>query len=599
MSVARIYRVGSPYNGVDLADLDYAQSAETMYIAHINHPPTSLVRSDHTAWSFNTLTFGPTLAAPADVAVIATVANMDAANSGDAYFPEQQRYCVTAVDQKTGQESRASAIVTCNNDLGLKRNYNEITWTELIATSYHVYKSVGFGSFGYIGTTDQTGVFIDDNIGPDYANGPPDPQYPFQISGEFPSTIGFYQQRLLWARTNNHPNAIYASRAGEYENMDESLPLRASDALSFALVAGKVNAVNELVPMASLLALTSDGVFSITGGQDGYLTPSNITTSRQTGRGSSRLKPLVLDNIAFYQPSIGSSVRTLGYQFETDGYNSNDMTIFSPHLFRGMTIASWTYAAEPLSIIWAARSDGILLAFTWQQEQQVWGWTTCDVGGFVENVCSISELGEDRVYLTVVRNGVRTLERLASAFWTALDDACFMDAAVAYFFTSPSVNLTGLSHLEGQAVVALADGEVIDGLTVTGGQVTLPTPVNRATVGLPFTAQIQTLPLALQTPSGGWTIAKPQQITKVQLRVLNSRGVLVGPSTDKLTEIRPRTNEPFGSPPNLMTGICEAILDPYIRSGDRGDAGVSIVVQSSDPLPLTVTEIFYDPSMSG
>lgn len=600
MSVARIYRVGSPYNGSELADLDYAQSADTMYLAHINHTPNKLVQTSPTDWSFNDLTFGPLLDAPTGAAVVATTPNTDAANSGNAYFPETQRYCITAVDDASGQESRASSIVTCTNDLGLKRNYNTITWSAVVgppaASRYHVYKSTGTGDFGYIGTTDQL-TFTDDNIGPDYADGPPNGETPFPTANDNPSTVGFFQQRLLWGRTNNHPNAIYASRVGEYENMDESRPLRDSDALSFALVAGKVNAVNMLVPMSSLLALTSDSVFSIDGGQQGFLTPANIVTQRQTGRGSSRLKPLVIDNIAFYQPSIGSAIRSLGYQFQIDGYNSNDITVFSPHLFRTFSIVSWTYSAEPLSIIWAVRNDGKLLAFTWEQEQQVWGWTICDLGGFVENVCSISEQGEDRIYLTVIRNNVRYIERFASAYWTSLDDACFLDCAVSYYFATPSVKLVGLSHLEGQTVTAIADGAVITGLVVSGGKATLSVAASRVTVGLPFTAQVETLPLAVQMPGGGWTVAKPQQGTKVALRVANSRGIFVGPSADQLDECRPRSTEPFGSPPNLITGIVEAILQPKIRSGDRGDAGVSIVVQSHDPLPLTLTEVFYDPSV--
>jgi hypothetical protein len=568
-----------------------------MFLAHLNHTPTKLVRAGHTDWSFISLTFGPTLAAPTGAAVVATTPNTDAANSGASYFPEVASYVITAIDDDTGQESRASATVSATNDLGLKRNYNTITWSAVAgAERYRVYKSQVTADFGYIGSTDQL-TFTDDNIGPDLADGPPNPQTPFPTTNDNPSTVGFYQQRLLWARTNNHPNAVYASRAGEYENMDESRPLKASDALSFALVAGKVNAVNQLVPMGQLLALTSDSVFSINGGQEGFLTPSNIVTQRQTGRGSSRLNPLVVDNVAFYQTAIGSTVRTLGYQFETDGYNSNDVTIFSPHFFHGFTITSWAYAAEPLSIIWAARSDGKLLAFTWQQEQQVWGWTLCETDGFVESVCSISEGGEDRVYLSVIRNGQRLIECLASAFWDTIDDACFMDSAVAYSFDVPTTMLTNLSHLEGMDVVAVADGAVVTGLKVENATVTLPDPALRATVGLPFTATIETLPLAQQGRQG-WTLAKPQQVTRVALRVINSRGIMAGPSADKLVPVRPRTTEPFGTAPSIITGMVDAILEPHIRSGDRGDAGVTVTIQSSDPLPLTLTAVLYDPSVS-
>jgi hypothetical protein len=596
MSVGRVYRTGSPYNASELAEVDYEQSADTMYLAHLDHHPTKLVRAGHTSWSFSSITFAPTIAAPGGVGVVATTPNTDAANSGASYFPLQARYVVTAVDDDTGHESRASAAVSATNDLGLKKNYNTITWAAVTgAEHYRIYKSEVTSDFGYIGSTDQLS-FTDNNIGPDLSDGPPNPQNPFPTSNDYPSTVAFYQQRLGWARTDNHPNAVYFSRAGEYENMDESRPLKASDALSFALVAGKVNAINQLVAMNQLLALTSDSVFAVNGGQDGFLTPSNIVTQRQTGRGSSRLNPLVVDNVAFYQPSIGGGVRTLGYEFSTDGYNSNDIAIFSPHMFREHTIISWAYAAEPLSIIWAARDDGKLLAFTWQQEQQVWGWTLCETDGIVESVTSISENGEDRVYLSVIRNGKRLIERLASAFWDTVDDACFMDAAVTYVFDDPATVLTNLAHLEGKAVVAVADGSVVQGLTVSQGKVTLSDPASRVTIGLPFTATVETLPLAQQTPQG-WTLAKPQQVTKVALRVIKSRGFLAGPTIDKLALPRPRHNEPMGSPPSLVSGIVEAVMQPDIR-GINGDAGVTVVIQSPDPLPLTLAAVFYDPTVS-
>jgi hypothetical protein len=597
MSVARVYRADSPYLAAELADLDYEQSADTMYLAHIAHQPEKLVRASHTNWGFSDLTFTPKIAAPTGASATPTTPNTDAANSGDAYFPEDARYVVTALDDDTGQESRASSIATATNDLGLKRNYTTIAWSAVTgADRYRVYKANGNGDFGYIGTTDQLN-FVDDNIGPDLSDGPPQAQNPFPTSDDYPSTVGFFQQRLGWARTNNHPNAVYFSRAGEYENMDESRPLKASDALSFALLAGKVNAVNHLVSTRVLLALTSDSIFTIDGGADGFLSPSNVTTSRQNGRGSSRLKPLLIDNVTFYQPAIGTSVRTIGYELQSDGYDSNDITIFSPHMFRGFSIVSWTYAAEPLSVIWAVRNDGKLLAFTWQQEQQVWGWALCETDGFVESVTSISEQGEDRVYLSVVRGGIRLIERMASAYWANLNDACFLDSALTYDFETPSATLTNLEHLEGLDVVALADGAVVRDLTVSDGTVTLPDAVSNVTVGLPYTGTVETLPLA-QQGSRGWTIGKPGQITKVAVRVVDSRGFLMGPSADKLVEPESRDHEVFGSPPDLVTGIVEAVMPPLIRSGRTRDAGVNVTIQSADPLPLTLTEVFYDPSVS-
>jgi hypothetical protein len=221
--------------------------------------------------------------APGSMSATATTPNTDTANSGAAYFPQVARYQVTAIDDDTGQESRPSSTATATNSLNLVRNYNTITWGAVSgAERYRVYKSNVTGDFGYIGSTDAL-TFTDDNIGPDLTDGPPSAQNPFPTANDYPSTVTFYQQRLGWARTNNHPNAMYFSRSGEFENMDESRPLKASDALSFALLAGKVNAVNQLVPMNQLLALTSDSVFAVNGGPDGVLTPSTIVASRQTG----------------------------------------------------------------------------------------------------------------------------------------------------------------------------------------------------------------------------------------------------------------------------------------------------------------------------
>lgn len=591
MSVARLYRVGTPFNGVDLPKLDFEQSASLMYFATLNQAPVKLTRSGHTSWSFSTVTFGPTISAPTGLSISVTNPNQDAANSGNAYFPQPARYVVTSVADDTGQESRASSKVSGTNDLTLKRNKNTLTWSAVTgAARYKVYKADNTGDFGYIGTTTDV-TFTDDNIGPDYSEGPPQGYNPFAASGDYPSTVTFFEQRLLYGRTSNNPNAIYGSRTGEFENFDISRPLRASDSFTFGLVSGRVNAVNQLASTRTLLALTSDSIFQIEGGQAGYISSTDFVSRRQNGRGASRLSPLIVDSVVFYQTSVGNTVRTLGYEFQSDSIQSNDVTIFSPHLFRNFDIVSWAYAQEPRSLIWAARNDGKLLCFTWEQDQQVWGWTLCETDGLVKSVAVISENGEDRLYLLVARNGKLLIERMASAGWTDLNATCFMDSAVSYSFDTPSTVLRNLDHLEGKSVVALADGVVVSGLTVTGGIVTLPNPASMVTCGLPYTATVETLPLAIQGQQG-WTIAKPQQIGKVVLRVIDSRGFYAGPTDAKLTRFRERDGQLPDSPPTLFSGLVETYVAPEISDGVRA------VVQSSDPLPLTLTGVYVDPRIS-
>jgi hypothetical protein len=604
MGVSRVVNIGSPYNGEELSEVDFEQTADTMYLAHIDHPVQKLVRAAHDDWTFSDLTFGPPISAPTSCSAVASVPNTDSDNGGNAYFPINQTYCVTALDDD-GKESRASNTDSVVNDLTLKRNYNTITWTGSAgAVRYNIYKAEESQFFGYIGTTDQT-TFTDNNIGPALDKAPPEAFDPFGSAGNYPSTVTFFEQRMILGRTNNSPNAVWGSRSSDFENFDRSQPLRDDDSLSFAVVAGRVNAVNQLVSTTSLLALTSDSIFRVDGDPNGgYLTATQIAVRRQIGRGCSRLSPLVVDNVVFYAPSVGSSVRTINYSFEIDGLKSDDVSIFSPHFLAGFNIVSWCYAQEPRSVIWAVRSDGKLLCFTWEQAQQVWGWTLCETDGEYLSCCAISEGGEDRVYFIVRRtiNGVTKtfIERMASATWDSVADSCYLDCAISFSYETPQTVFRNLWHLEGATVWGLIDGQVIKDLAVSGGVITLPStvaPASKATFGIPYDVDIQTNPVVFQSQGVGSNVGRKQQVGEIVLHLHESRGVQVGSgkadSSEPLTyEIKPRGMEAWGDPDELLTG-------KYLADSTNVVAGeASVYVKQTDPLPLTLLGVYLDPIVS-
>lgn len=592
MGISRLYRAGTPYNASELADLDYEQTADVMYFAHLDHAPQKLVRTGHTNWSMNPVTFGPVMANPTDANAVATTPNTT------GYHAVTYYYVITAIDDETGQESRASSVTTAINDLTLDGNYNTITWTAVTgAERYTVYKSENGSNteLGYIGTTTGTS-FIDRNVAADMSDTPPTGNNPFNGEGFYPSTVTFFEQRLMWARSRNRPNAIYGSQSANFENMDTSRPAKPDDAVTFGLAGRRVNAVNQLVGMKSLLALTSDGVFAINGGSESApLTPSAIVPRQQNARGSTRLNPLLIDSTVFFRPSQGSSVRTLGYTFEIDGFKSDNVAIFSPHLFDGFEIRAWAYQQEPFSIVWAARSDGVLLAFTWEQEQQVWGWTRCETNGLVEDVCVITEAGMDRVYLAVRRTlaGEENvfIERMALPLLTAADlpSACYLDCAYSQSFETPSTKVGELWHLETETVTAFMDGNVVTGLVVNNGQITLPHAASLVTVGLPFEGEIEPLPMAF---GGEGAIHTARQMTgNVVVRVTDTRGLKVGVRGGEFYELMDRDSEPLGDPIALSTQDFHASLDA------RWSDGATVVVRQEYPLPATITALFPDTSI--
>lgn len=601
MPVFGVYSCASPFNAVDLAETDFEQTADVVYLAHEDHNPTKIVRHDHDDWQFLEVIFAPSIAAPTGIGGTATTPNTDAANSGNAYFPQPATYVVTAFNEDTGQESRASATVSLTNDLSLKRNYNTVTWSAVAgATSYKVYKSDNQQSYGFIGETTSL-TFRDDNIGPDLSLGPPVGFNPFSASGDKPSAITFHEQRSWWARTRNRPNALFASRSADYENMDYSRPGREDDQITVGLVANKVNSVNHIVSSEQgLLALTSNNVFVVQGANEDYITATPPPRVRpKIKRGASRLKPITVDNIVFYESAKGGEIRTIGYDFQIDGLRTDDITIFSRHLFEGRKVVSWAHAEKPSSCVYAVLDDGTCACLTWDQAQQVWGWTLLETDGAFLQVCVLYEQDEDRAYFLVKRtiNDVARyyIERMATEQWLDQLDACYLDCARSWINQTAVATFDRLDHLEGKVVVAWVDGNAVSKgpdaqpLVVTGGKVTLPFGGLKVTIGLPFTAEIETLPLAVQTGSG-WNVARPQEASRAILSVIDSRNIEAGISAGTLYPIKQRDLEDYPDPIALLTGDMDVALD-----GVSGSTGVSIFVRSSDPTPMHVAAVLIEP----
>lgn len=586
-----LYEITTPYAATDVFDLRYEQSADVMYLAHPTYPPQKLSRAAHNSWTIANVTFATSLAAPTGVGVVET-------GGGDG---RQYDYYVTALDTETGDESVVSAVATIAsgklpNDGGGAGNKHTLSWSAATgADRYRVYKSSG-GILGFMGSTDQLGM-IDDGIDQDATDTPPQARNPFNATDDYPAAVTFFEQRLCWGGTNNKPNGFFASRSGSFENMNVSYPTRADDAITAGLVAREVNVVQHLVPLEDLLSFTSASVFRINGGgQSDFISPSSFISRVQAYRGSSNVRPAVIDSVVLYWQARGAQLRTLGYQFDTDGYRGNDLTIFAPHLFKGRTIVDQAYTQHPLSTLWAVGDDGALYALTWELEQDVWGWAKCETDGLIKSVACIPQDGEDTLYMVVERtiDGVarRYVERLASALWEDIADAVYVDSGIRYS-GSAATTFSGLEHLEGESVVALADGAVVTGLTVTDGAVTLGAAATDVVVGLSFTSLIETLPPGFSSPNGSLQGVK-KSLNALTLRVENTRGLSYGLTESDLYDVKDRTDDdPYDSPPALYTGDKDINLPPNWTSNP------TFVVVAADPLPATITGAFPSIALGG
>ena len=144
--------------------------------------------------------------------------------------------------------------------------------------------------------------------------------------------------------------------------------------------------------------------------------------------------------------------------------------------------------------------------------------------------------------------------------------------------------ITGLNSLEGKTVSVLGDGIVLSQQTVTSGAINPVSNTVTYVVGLPYTADLQTLPAAMQV-DGAFGIGRVKNINKSWLRLYRSSSISVGPDLSNL-----RT-EPAPSSADLEE--VEVTLTPQWQQLGQ------IFVRHIDPLPVEVLSISYEVALGG
>ena len=339
-TAAKVYEIATEYTSAQLAELQFAQSADVMYIVHESHEPTKLTRTGHTSWSITDVDFekGPYL----DENTTSTTLTASATTVG------------------TGRTLTASDDLFASTDVGrlfkLGTGHGKITgFTD--ATQVTVEVLVALTSNG--STTWSLGAYSD--------------------TTGFPRAVSFFEQRLVFAGSTSYPQTIWGSQSGLYENFDEG-DAEAADAFIYTIAANRVNAIRWLAPSKDLMVGTAGSEFKVSRPTGEPLQPDNINIQQQTSYGVYPLRPIQIGNLILFVQRQQRKVRQLYYRFEDDAYTAPDMTILAEHITEG-GITEVDYAQEPDAIYWAIRSDGVLLGMTFNREEDVVAWHQHTIGG--------------------------------------------------------------------------------------------------------------------------------------------------------------------------------------------------------------------------
>lgn len=218
---------------------------------------------------------------------------------------------------------------------------------------------------------------------------------------------------------------------------------------------------------------------------------------------------------------------------------------------------------------------------------------TLDLGTTVRRVSSIAFKETDGAKMYLTRYSPQTVFQFdltvvasTTSFGKAVEDLYMGCGEVR----KTNTVLSSLACLDGMEVKLFLDGNVECNQTVANSELTVDDgrTVARAVIGLPYTCDIELLDIekgstgiATDTLQGKFI-----KIGKVVLRFFKSRMPFVGPTANKLTQIRPRQFEKFGEAGTLVSGDAKVTLKPDWNSNGR------LLIRQTEPVPLTILAVF-------
>ena len=419
-----------PYAADELDQIGYVQCGDIVYLAHHDHPPAEIRHDlDGSAHTFTiaNVDFGPISTQPTIESV-----TMERRQYEDFYFEPSDQQMLDAFSAKanfldpsdrlaayywdiynnkrvyypeTTVGYAASVVIdgSESSKVTAETSYRE-PWTEsqIITVEVSVERPAGAkkvelrlykengGVYGLIGShileDDETGyTFKDDNIAPDTSETPMDDSdgVPFGDEGDYPGSVGLYQQRLIWAGTRNDPARIWMSRAGDFYEYRPHDDLQLDDAIDFILPITQFANINFIIELGRLFAFAECTELVVgSNSTSSGVSYETIMASEHSHLGcTKRLPPIVANNTLLFVNRTGQSVRDYDEQLGSQRFGGTDVSILSSSIFADNPIVDWTWQQEPNSTVWCVLADGRLASFTYDKEQKIAAWAVHELGG--------------------------------------------------------------------------------------------------------------------------------------------------------------------------------------------------------------------------
>ena len=605
--------VTTTYEGDQLEQLQFVQSADVLFLAHPEHPPRQFVRgidsSGNITWTIEDYEYddGPYLDENTNEDFKLAPSNA----SGD-------NRTITA--SGTGHEPFSAT------DVG---RYIRI---------------FGGSEWGYarvISFTSSTVVRVD--IIDDFENTTATDRFQLGAWTEdlgYPSAVTIYERRLIWANTTNNPQTLWGTVTDDFYTFtptETDGTVSADNGLSLTLGGSRVSLIRWVVGAQNLIIGTSGGLYRTETTNGAPLSAETARVLYDNGVECADVQPVQIGTNVIFLQKQRKKFFSVRYDFGIDGLSDNNISQYSEHLLRPQ-VREYAIQKEPNALFWAALDNGQIACCTYEPAQNVVAWGQHIIGGTfrgrsarVESIQSVAGDGEDNVWMVVRRtiNGAerRYIERIVEDNETDQQFAWYLDCASQEdqprtvtaltksgdtvtittsvdhnfvvgnrlcfydFVGSDELNLrraritavpstttlqfefpeelgtyieggiirrffltvSGLDHLEGETLTLLADGAALPDVTVSGGSITLAAAAAILIIGYRYRAVLSPRQyVADGSGFGAQSQNRKKRNVKTFVRLHRTLGLMFGTSLENFNEFERLDILPFRTTSDRM-----------------------------------------------
>lgn len=529
-----------------LSQLNWTQSADTMFIVHPDLAPAKLVRGgSDSSWTISTVTFD---------SVPKYAFNLDAhTNNSETLTPSAVSGNITLTttsskhDTGTAQAGASTTITLKSASSGTDDYYNGLYITITGGTGSGQIRIIE----DYVGSTKVATVdrawtttpnntstysitsFTTESVN-QYINAQPQgrarivryvsatvveavTEYPFFSAAAidagrweiehgyedvwsstkgWPRTVTFHEGRLYFGGSKSRPSTIWGSKIGIF---DAFLPTEAfdDDAVEATLDTSSLNVIVDMISGRDLQVFTTGAEFYVPQTGTEPITPLTLTfkgVSRNGTKSGTRVQSLESGTV--YIQRQGKSINEFLFSDTQLTYVTQRISLLSGHLLKAptrMALRRATSTDEGDLLLMVNDTDGTMAAFSIMRSQQITAPSEFITDGLFKDV----SVDVTDIYAVVKRTFNSTDKYFVELFsFDRFTDCAFIGGSAGGVGS-------GLPHI-GKSLNVICDGVPQGNETVSaGGAVTFDRESTTSyEVGLPFTVYAKTMPVEIKLQTG-------------------------------------------------------------------------------------------------